>query len=43
MRLTPDAKPLRNTVMGGLPTPVDGPYGPLRILEKADVKAIATA
>lgn len=41
-RHSPD-RPLHNVVMGGAPTPVDGPYGPVRILEKPDVKAIATA
>jgi hypothetical protein len=41
-RHLPD-QPLHNVVMGGTPTPIDGPYGPVRILEKPDVKAIAAA
>jgi len=41
-RHLPD-QPLHNVVMGGTPTPIDGPYGPVRILDKPDVKAIAVA
>jgi hypothetical protein len=36
-------KPLHNVVMGGTATSVDSGYGPVRVIEKADVKAIAAA
>jgi hypothetical protein len=36
-------KPLHNVVMGGTATPVNSGYGPVRVIEKADVKAIAAA
>jgi hypothetical protein len=39
---SPD-KPLHNVVMGGTPTQVETGYGPVRVIEKADVKEIATA
>ena len=41
-RHVPD-NPLHNVVMGGTATPIDGPYGPVRVLEKADVAAVADA
>ena len=37
------ASPLHNVIMGGRATPVDSAYGPVRVLEKPDVKAIAAA
>jgi len=36
-------QPLHNVIMGGTPTQVDSTYGPVRVLEKKDVKAIAAA
>ncbi len=41
-RHLPD-NPLHNVVMGGTPTPVDSGYGPVRVIEKADVRMIAAA
>src|SRR5437660_6090505 len=35
--------PLHNVVIGGRPTPIDSTFGPVRVIEKADVKKIATA